>query len=76
MRQKVFRHTTLNSIRFWLFNKLKGEIFMKRIGLVLLSLLMLASCGGASIQIGDVTSLMVKDIGTHETAPSDIQTVK
>ena len=49
---------------------------MKRIGLVLLSLLMLASCGGASIQIGDVTSLMVKDIGTYETAPSDIQTVK
>ena len=33
-------------------------------------------CGGTSVQIGDVASLMVKDIGTHETAPSDIQTVK
>jgi hypothetical protein len=33
-------------------------------------------CGGTSVQIGDVASLMVKDIGTHETAPSDIQIVK
>ena len=33
-------------------------------------------CGGTSVQIGDVSTLMVKDIGTHETAPSDIQTVK
>ena len=33
-------------------------------------------CGGTSVQIGDVSTLMVKDVGTHETAPSDIQTVK
>ena len=33
-------------------------------------------CGGSSVEIGDVASLMVKDVGTHETAPSDIQTVK
>ena len=33
-------------------------------------------CGGSVVQIGDAESIMVKDIGTQETAPSDIQTVK
>ena len=33
-------------------------------------------CGGSSVQIGEVSSLMVKNVGTHETAPSDTQLVK
>ena len=34
-------------------------------------------CGGTSVQLGEVSdSILVKDIGTHETAPSDIQTIK
>ena len=34
-------------------------------------------CGGTSVQIGEGHSeILVKDIGTHECAPSDIQIVK
>ena len=34
-------------------------------------------CGGALVELGEgYEEILVKDIGTHETAPSDIQTVK
>ena len=34
-------------------------------------------CGGTSVEIGDVTGgILVMDIGTHEYAPSDIQTIE
>lgn len=34
-------------------------------------------CGGTSVEIGEVTGeILVMDIGTHEYAPSDIQTIK
>ena len=34
-------------------------------------------CGGTSVELGDVEGeILVKDIGTHEKAPSDVQTIK
>jgi hypothetical protein len=33
-------------------------------------------CGGSSVELGEVDSILVKDVGTYEYAPSEIQTVR